>query len=530
MARQMLMGAVMALTASGLLAPAFADVPLPRIAPRTDILLGSFQPPAAPLTTVEDALRREVRADVSMGVDEFYESRGYRPFWTEDAAADLAVALGNARQDGLNPADYAMPLRHGLGVVATARYDVALTETALRYASHVHSGRTNPRKVRRIIDVDPPVLDAQAFLKSLAEGDAASAFEGAHPPHEAYHALRKHLRRALGETVYIHPKVGRGQNLRLGSSGPRVATLRARLGVTVKRGDDPTVFDESLRDAVKDFQRANKLGADGIVGPRTVRALDGTGQIDPVPVLIANLERWRWMPRDLGERHVFVNIPAFEVRVSHEDEEVYRGRVVVGKRSNPTPIFSDVMEHAVVNPYWNVPYSIASKEMLGSLRSNPGGFTRRHNYEVVMNGRVVNASSVSWTPANLRRVRIRQRPGRGNALGRVKFLFPNKHAVYLHDTPSKHLFRRTKRAYSHGCIRVHQPFVFADALLQGEPELTGSSLKRMIGGGERWVNLKSDVKVHLAYFTAEPAADGALTLHGDVYGIDTSTLRALDVR
>ncbi|MEM8665407.1 MAG: L,D-transpeptidase family protein, partial [Pseudomonadota bacterium] len=197
---------------------------------------------------------------------------------------------------------------------------------------------------------------------------------------------------------------------------------------------------------------------------------------------------------------------------------------------HPTPIFSDEIEHVVVNPYWNVPVSIASKEMLGGIQKNPAGYFARRGYEAVVRGRVVNPASIAWNASTVRQVRIRQRPGRGNALGAVKFLFPNQHSVYLHDTSSKHLFKRDRRALSHGCVRVHQPFVFADALLRAGEATSASGLKRMVGGGERWVNLHAHVPVHLAYFTRSVREDGTLVRFGDVYGYDQRIARALGLQ
>ncbi|MEO1105954.1 MAG: L,D-transpeptidase family protein, partial [Pseudomonadota bacterium] len=260
---------------------------------------------------------------------------------------------------------------------------------------------------------------------------------------------------------------------------------------------------------------------------RSIFEMSSARGSSPTPSSSAAMERWRWLPRDLGASHVKVNIPAYRVRVSHDGKTAYEGRVIVGKPGNPTPIFSDEIEHLVVNPYWNIPFSIASKEMLGGIQKNPAGYLARRGYEVVHRGRVVNPSSLSWSKGTLRNVRIRQRPGRRNALGAVKFMFPNKHAVYLHDTPTKHLFKRGRRAFSHGCVRVDQPFVFAEALLADEEKLSGKGLRRMVGGGERYVHLERHIPVHLTYFTREVGADGKLVRLADVYGYDRRTRKAL---
>lgn len=517
------------------------DVPVPRPAPRAGaasagdtVMMGSFSaaghfagramaPVHGPALPMRLAIQRELTVDVSLPVAQFYERRGYRPVWT-DGKADAALRrLAAAAGDGLDPADYRLSPD-----LSPAARDVTLTELVLAYARDAHSGRVRPQSISRIVTMEPPVLDEAHVLRRLGLGaDPVRVMESAHPQHGQYQQLREALRVALETPTVDVPRVGSGPHLKRGDRSSRVAILRARLGATVMRGNDPTVFGDDLADAVKAFQRANGLGADGIVGPRTIAALDGVVDGDPVPELISNLERWRWLPRDLGEHHVRVNIPAFRVRVVTDGAIDYDGRVIVGTPSNPTPVFSDVIEHVVVNPYWNVPYSIAKNEMLSGIRANPSGYFARRGYEAVVNGRVVNPASISWDAATLRRVRVRQKPGRGNALGSVKFLFPNKHAVYLHDTTTKHLFKRDRRAYSHGCVRVDQPFVFADALLREEGELTGAGLKRMVGGKQRWLNLKRTIPVHLTYFTREVAPDGTLKRYADVYGYDARTQKQL---
>ncbi len=200
-----------------------------------------------------------------------------------------------------------------------------------------------------------------------------------------------------------------------------------------------------------------------------------------------------------------------------------------GKPKHATPIFSDEIEHIVVNPYWNVPLSITRNELLPSANGNPGYFAAR-NYELLAGGRVINASNVDWANVNPSNppFRVRQRPGRGNALGQIKFLFPNQHSVYLHDTPSKSLFSRSYRAFSHGCVRVHNPLEFADALLAFEPDLDLNKIKSMFGSNERWNNLKTHIPVHISYFTLRVSGDGTIRSYGDVYGHHQRLINLLD--
>ncbi|XWN32038.1 MAG: L,D-transpeptidase family protein [Devosia sp.] len=521
-------------TVLGLSGIAAAEVPIPRISPLSTITQASLvtgapviEKPRAPVS-FEEAVKRELTVDVSLAVAELYAARDHKPVWDEARAKTLRARLAEADGDGLNPSDYRVPFATP-GVLSEAAEDVSLTEAALRYARHAYSGRLKPSRISSIMAHEPPQLNEARFLRRLANArNPLRVLESVHPQHAQYQALREKLRGALKSAKSQPIPVGKGRNLKSGVKEPRVAILRSRLGATVMRGTDPTVFDDGLAEAVKEFQRAEGLRADGIVGPRTIGIIDeGIGE-DPVSALISNMERWRWLPRHLGSHHVMVNVPQYEVAIHSGGEERYRGRVIVGKSSNPTPIFSDMMEHIVVNPYWNVPYSIASKEMLAGIQRNPAGYFARRGYEAVYRGRVVNPSSLTWNATTLRKIRVRQRPGRGNALGAVKFMFPNKYAVYLHDTPTKHLFKRGQRAFSHGCVRVQNPFKFAEALLANE-DLTGPGLKRMVGGGARWLRFDTHIPVHLAYFTRTVDADGKLRRHSDIYGFDRRTQRALNL-
>jgi murein L,D-transpeptidase YcbB/YkuD len=471
-----------------------------------------------------------------------------------------------------------------------ARFEALLSAAALAYADHAQAGRVQPVSLSKNVTLDPVHPEPQEVLAALAaSADPAATLEGYNPPQPGFAALREKLAeiRARGRDE-TPPMVPEGATLKEGMRDARVAVLRARLGLAVETAAeapaeadavadavsaedavadavsaedavadasvadaavaDATVagesaaseaagsevlaeelFDARVKEAVLAFQRENGLHADGVVGPRTLLALnavsdDGMAESD----ILANMERWRWMPRDLGAFHIFVNIPEFKARLFRDGAQVYETRVVVGKPSNQTPVFSDVMDHVIVNPYWNVPYSIASEELLPSIMSNASYLSQR-NYEVLAGGRVVDPSSIDWAGVNLNKVRIRQRPGGGNALGQIKFMFPNRHAVYLHDTPSKSLFSRSARAFSHGCVRVQDPFDFADALLQLDGQWTAARLKSMIGGQEKRADLTRPVPVHLAYFTAFVDENGNLQRRPDIYGHNATLTKALEI-
>ncbi|MBB4302949.1 murein L,D-transpeptidase YcbB/YkuD [Rhodobium orientis] len=470
----------------------------------------------------------------------FYADRNWQPAWTKDGALterglDLLDRLAHADEDGLDPAAYKVPEADPGAVAGTtpqkaARLEVAVALAALTYAEDAEAGRIDPQEISGYIKQRPVRPDPIEVLKRLAEADdPGRTLQGYNPPHEGYRRLRAklaELRRKRDEATAERPDpLPAGGNARLGDTDPRVPLLRKHLDLAEATGDANT-FDEDVDAALRRFQEEHRLTSDGILGPRTVAALNGTTASDPIADIVTDMEIWRWLPRDLGRNHVYVNIPEFLVRVVDNGRVVHRARVVVGKVHNQTPVFSDEMEHIVVNPYWNVPYSIATKEMLPSIRANPGAYFARRGYEVVYRGRVVSPYSVEWSAASLRNIRIRQRPSARNALGRLKFMFPNKYSIYLHDTPSKTLFKRNRRAFSHGCVRVQDPLELADVLLAGTG-WNAARLESIFGRGERRIELDHHIPVHLTYFTTIVNGRGELKRLPDIYGHHERLKKAL---
>jgi L,D-transpeptidase YcbB len=250
-------------------------------------------------------------------------------------------------------------------------------------------------------------------------------------------------------------------------------------------------------------------------------------QVDPKKQgdIIANMERWRWLPRDLGASYILVNIPEYQLRMVRNGVEVHQAKVIVGKTETPTPIFSGDMDHLIVNPYWNIPPSIALKEMLPKLQSDPYALQRK-GFEIVKRGRVVDPATIDWS-AGVKNITMRQPPGERNALGFIKFMFPNDHAVYLHDTPSRGLFSNSERAFSHGCIRVQNPFKLAEMVLKLEHSISEQRLQSMAGGQERYFNLQTKLPVHLSYFTNFVDEYGQLQSRPDIYGLSKRVRVAL---
>jgi L,D-transpeptidase YcbB len=464
-------------------------------------------------------------------VAEFYAERNYLAAWLKDGVLSeevqaLIARIGNAEIDGLDSSAYRLPTKGLINYAAsmpeyTAQAEIMLSQAIVAYAREAYSGRIDPSKLSKDIGYKRRLPDLIEVLTTIAAADApVETMVAYNPPHPEFAALRDKLAELRGAGEPDKPiEMPEGKALKLGVENARVGFLRKRLELPTDV-ESPALFDEEVAEAVKAFQRSSRLAVDGVVGPRTIAALNAD-PVDPIPTILVNMEKWRWMDRDLGQFYVRVNVPDFTVNVYQDGGVIHETRIVVGKVKNKTPIFSDQIEHIIVNPAWYVPASIIKNEMLPEVQANPNALSA---YEVfaLSKGefRQVNPRSVNWRTVDPRKIQVRQPPGAGNALGRVKFMFPNEYAVYLHDTPSKSLFKRDYRAFSHGCMRVMNPMEFADALLTQETDRDSDYLERLYGGGEKRVNLSSKIPVHVTYFTAWVDELGKLQTRNDLYGHD----------
>jgi murein L,D-transpeptidase YcbB/YkuD len=469
----------------------------------------------------------------------FYGARHFAPIWL-DETADGAVAFSPPAQkilklfaaaetEGLRPSDYLTPALDVTAVgndpIKMATLETAFSRATMRYATHIYTGRIVPGSVSENLDVAPKKLDEASLLVQLAtSADPVKVLAALEPTHPEFLALKAALANFEQNQTDRPVQIEAGATLKPGMSDARVPVLRQRFELPASVD---TVYDDSVVEAVKAFQQTANLYVDGVMGPATLAALNGGAPLTKADIL-ANMERWRWMPRDLGAFNVLVNIPEFRLSVNRDNREEYTTRVVVGTTKHQTPIFSESIRHIVVNPYWNVPSSIVKAEIAPAVMANPG-YIDSHNYDLLYQGNPVSPWQVDWNQVSATNFpfRIRQRPGTSNALGQIKFLFPNKHDVYLHDTPSKSLFERDFRAYSHGCVRVQNPMEFADALLANEPNISRASLEGMFGAAERWVNPDQQIPVHIAYFTVRVAADGSLQSFDDIYGHNANLIAAM---
>ncbi|MFG1346046.1 L,D-transpeptidase family protein [Xanthobacter autotrophicus DSM 431] len=455
----------------------------------------------------------------------FYGARQNMPVFVDLKGVDprgkaVIARLEAAGEDGLDPTDYAVPALKGTDAADLARTELRIAVAAMTYARHAQSGRFDPGRISALVTPVREIPDPLGILTRIAYApEANAALASFNPPHAGYKALKAQLAKVAGKTAPGIVAIPGGPQVKPGASDARIPSLRTRLGITGGRADD-LVYDPQLAEAVKAYQETVGIKPTGIIGPSTLAALNaaatpagGSLKAD----VIANMERWRWLPRDLGEKYVMVNIPEFMVRVMQNDRKVHETRVVVGKPETPTPLLTRDMQYIVVNPAWNIPPSIARNEMMPLLRSDPSALSRR-GIEVVRNG----SGGYSF----------RQVPSERNALGRIKFMFPNDHSVYLHDTPSKTLFQNDRRAYSHGCVRVYEPLKFGEVIFNlGLPgdNWTEGRISKMFGSSERYINLKQRFPVHIVYFNVLMDDAGRLVMREDLYGINAQVKTLLGI-
>jgi murein L,D-transpeptidase YcbB/YkuD len=410
-----------------------------------------------------------------------------------------------------------------------AEFDVRLTAALLALGRDVALGRTSPKVIDARWTPRRDAPDFAAKLNAALDGNLESWIEEIRPHHPEYVTLQKALADVRGQLEKGGwPQVTAG-SLKPGDSHPAVVTLRQRLvasgHVTGSAATSTSpVFDNDLTDAVRAFQELHAVKASGIVDAPTLAAMN-------VPIeqrirqIEINLERWRWMPDDFGAHHFLVNVPYFHLLARQDGKTVMDIRVVVGKPGNETPLFSDEMESVVFSPYWNIPDTIAENETAPAV-ARDHAYLAKQNIEILRTSggktETVNASEVNWdSPGDLRGLAFRQRPGSNNALGHVKFLFPNEFNVYLHDTPADALFGRPTRAFSHGCMRVEEPEKLAAYVLRGYPEWDAERMQvAMHSGVEKHVRLKEKIPVHVVYFTAWVDEKGGLHFQPDVYAYD----------
>ncbi len=476
------------------------------------------------------------------GIQAFYASTKYKPIWigqkNNARRRALIAALKSSGDHGLPTASYKIAaletaFRAARNDQNAGDLELLATQTYLQYAHGLSSGAVAPRKIDKEMAIDRPRRADQKLLEAFAKSSPAGFLKSLAPKSKEYQLLladKKRLEREMGASGA--DKAIPSRTLKRGSSGNSVVLLRQRLTTLGygKLGNTPK-FDDALKAVVVKFQKANGLSADGVAGPSTIGRLNQGPKQKLIKVLV-NLERERWMNFPRGKRNIFVNQAAYTVYMIDNGRVSFQTRAVIGTRASDrrTPEFYDEMTHMVVNPTWHVPRSITGKEYLPIIRKDPGFLKRRNMVMVSASGKSVNPANVDMSQYTAKNFpySIKQRPSAGNALGLVKFMFPNKFNIYLHDTPSKSLFNRDTRAFSHGCVRLQKPFEFAHKLLEKQTSNPKGAFNAWLKTGkEQYVNLADPVPVYLTYRTVYFGDAKKPTFYADVYGRDKKVFNAL---
>ncbi len=519
----------------------------------------------AELVTESDAVRIAIQdqlgdrtmkdAAEQIALAEYYSVPGRKLLWVDDnglTGRGKAVVTEIRRADdyGLRASDYDLPQAvsfSGSGPDAIrqrADAELKISAAVIEYARDARGGRINPQGLSKNLDPNLLLPDPAEVIGFIAiRSDPPAYLRSFQPTHPQFEALRKQLIAARGGEAKPKPSespedvvMPQGPALKLGIEHGQVVLLRKRLQAPAKEGANEHVFDEELREVVIAFQRAQGGHADGIVGSGTRRMLNGQsaptvsgpGKID---LLLVNMERYRWLPQHLGSFYVAVNIPEFKVRVFKDEAPIHETRVVVGKPHTQTPVFSDEMEEIVFRPNWFVPRSIKTNEIAPYLRRGGGFFSGGWDTSILKrqglrirgaNGRDIDPDTIDWSRSDIRRYELYQPPGARNVLGLVKFRFPNKHDVYLHDTTQKHLFSNAVRAESYGCIRVQNADRFASVLLSHDQDWTAARVTSAMHGSidANKIPMQNPIPVYLTYFTAVVDENGSLKRYRDLYGHD----------
>jgi murein L,D-transpeptidase YcbB/YkuD len=469
----------------------------------------------------------ERKADRDAIVTFYQKDRDFRPLWVAGGlpsarAKDVADYLDTIEADGLDPKDYPLPKFSG-DARSQAEAELKFTAMVLTYARHASTGRVHFTRVSPNIEYKLTFDAIDALQKIGGSNDLPQTLDGFEPQQPAYKALKARYDEMRNQPTESAPaRMENGPVLRYFRdrnghetvmADTRVPQLRERLGLAAEPNSN---YNAALSMAVGKFQKANGIQVTGQLNAPTIEALNGPSRSKQLDAIVATLERWRWMPRELGQTHVVLNIPDFNIRVYHDGAKVWQTRTVVGKPDHQTPMLSETMKFITVNPTWNVPESIIYNELLPLYEtSDPQIFERQ--------GLKVERQSDGH-------IRVYQPPGERNALGQIRFNFPNKFLVYQHDTPEKNYFAHDKRAYSHGCQRVQDPLKYAEVLLSYAAPRSGytaEGIKRMLGGEEKQLDFVNQIPVHITYQTAFVDEAGKLQFRDDVYGHDAKLISIL---
>ncbi len=496
------------------------------------------------IESVADSRMMQVQGDLiccRQAVPQFYNSRFFEPAWNEMLAHELIESIRVSEYEGLNPKDYHLEqLEYLLGKERLSTYEktdleLLLTDSFLLFSSHLMSGKVNPQTIDTDWKVSRREGDPVKLLnEALEKRDIQAMLEAVKPTFKAYKRLKDQLAKYRGiaekggwETIPI------GETIKPDTRDSRIPLVRRRLRLTGDLKpytyDEDNLYDEILQEAVKYFQKRHGLEEDANLGKMTLDAMN-----IPVNTRISqielNLERCRWLPQGLGSKYIMVNLPAFELEMVNEGSVEFEMIVATGKPYRQTPVFSAKMTYLVFNPYWTIPPTILSQDIIPAQMKNPNFLNSLNIKIIAADGSIVPSSSINWATASLKNFRytLRQDPGKNNALGQVKFIFPNPYNIYMHDTNHPEVFGKSDRALSSGCIRLSRPLELANHILMTDTEWSEEKTRSILKSRQNYsVILKSPIQVHMQYWTCFVDENGVLNFRKDIYSRDEKVLNVL---
>lgn len=473
-------------------------------------------------------------------VSEFYASRNFEPVWKDISIRRSFIdTLKSAESQGLYFEDYQGPEleklnaeRRDLDKKQLSKFDVLLTDAFFRFGDHLYNGKTDPKKIHEIWDVDKGEINLKHLLEqAIKENDLEVALDKLRPQNPIYSELiaaEKEYRQLKKESENFK-EISGGETIKAGMQDGRIQDIQFRLlalGYMENLKIGSISYSEDMVEAVKNLQEDHGIEVDGNIGNETIELLN-KGYDQNYNQILANLERWRWYPRELGNHYILINIPDYNLKVIKDDDTISTHKVMVGTGSRKTPIFSEEIEHLVFNPDWNIPPTIKTRDVIPGVRKDPDYLAKKNIDVYDGSGNRLDPSNIDWSRNEVKNYKFKQSPGSSNPLGRVKIMYPNKYLIYLHDTPLKSLFGRNSRAQSSGCVRVQGAMELAEYLLKDQPEITSEKIQAILDNGAiKRINMKQQVKVHHFYWTA-CRENGKTRFIRDIYKYDDKILKAL---
>ncbi len=500
------------------------------------------------ISDVVAAAATERDKDISDQLFDFYTARGFEPIWLDgkglNARAMAVVAeIGRAKEWGLDPSAFVLPATQSAGADAGAltNAEVQISLAVGLYASHARGGRVDPSQLSKWLDQKPKPIDLAKLLGVvMTTADAGAALRDLHPKHPGFQNLRTALLKKISPSAPTEPAIETlppGPRIEPGQRHPDIAIVRRRLGI-IGTAHEETLYDDRVVAAVRSYMKLGRRNLRPVIDERVRTALNNPPELvakkaDSIDAkkIVVNMERWRWLPDEIGDLHIWNSLTEFETKVVKSGEVLHQERIIVGKPDTQTPVFSHKLAYLVFQPEWGVPNSIKVKQLLPALQDGNYDILDERGMKILINGREKDPGDYNWEKTDIRYVPVYQLPGSSNPLGQVKFMFPNKHDVYMHDTPQKSLFNDSKRTYSHGCIRVRNPRKLAELIMNLDQGWGVSEVAAVLNPRAKpsnRVELREAIQVHNTYFTVMADAEGTVRSVPDIYNHDKRISDALD--